>query len=49
MKKSMKIGAKITLFSCAAAVISAAVMAVVTTVIFMNFVDTLQKRKPAPV
>lgn len=45
MKKSMKIGAKITLFSCAAAVISAAIMAVVTTVIFMNFVDTLQKKE----
>ncbi|MGN0699955.1 MAG: hypothetical protein ACI4J8_03040 [Oscillospiraceae bacterium] len=45
MKKSLKIGAKITIYSCAAAVISAAVMAVITTVIFMNYVTTLQKKE----
>lgn len=45
MKRSMKIGAKITFFSCAAAVISAAVMAVVTTVVFVNFVAALQKNE----
>lgn len=45
MKKSMKIGAKITVFACAAAVVSAAVMAVVTTVIFMNFIAKLQKNE----
>lgn len=45
MKKSLKIGAKITIYSCAGAVISAAIMAVITTVIFMNFVTTLQKKE----
>ena len=45
MKKSLKIGAKITIYSCAAAVISAAVMAAITTVIFMNFITTLQKKE----
>ncbi len=43
--KSMKIGTKITVLSCAAALLSAALMAVVTTVIFMNFVSTLQKNE----
>ncbi|MGN1422726.1 MAG: methyl-accepting chemotaxis protein [Oscillospiraceae bacterium] len=47
MKKSLKIGAKITIYSCAAVVISAAVMAVITTVIFMNYVTTLQKKETA--
>ena len=45
MKKSMKIGTKITIFSCAAVVITAIIMAVVTTVIFMNFVTTLQENE----
>ena len=47
MKKTLKIGAKITIYSCAAVVISAAVMAVLTTVIFMNYVTTLQKKETA--
>ena len=45
MNKSMKIGAKITIFSCAAAVISAVIMAAVTIVIFMSFVTTLQEHE----
>ncbi|MGN1340379.1 MAG: methyl-accepting chemotaxis protein [Oscillospiraceae bacterium] len=43
MKNSMRIGAKITIFSCAAAVVTAAAMAAVAIVFFMNYITTLQK------
>lgn len=42
MKKSLRIGAKITIISCAAAVTAAILMAAVTIVVFMSFVGTLQ-------
>ena len=45
MKKSMKIGTKITIISCGAAVVSALLMAVVITTVFMNFVSALQEKE----
>lgn len=45
MKKSMKIGTKISIFSCATAVVSAVLMVSVTIAIFMNFVTMLQKNE----
>lgn len=45
MKKTLKIGAKITIFSCAAVVVAAILMAVVTTGIFMNFIGGLQEKE----
>lgn len=45
MKRSMRIGTKITVISCLAAVIAAIMLAVVTTVVFMSFVGTLQEKE----
>lgn len=45
MKRSMRIGTKITVISCLVAVIAAIMLAVVTTVVFMSFVGTLQKEE----
>lgn len=43
MKKTMKIGTKITLISCVTAVVAALVMAMVVTGVFMNFVNGLRE------
>lgn len=43
MKKSMKISTRITFISCVAAFVGAAIMAVVVTGIFMNFIDSMRK------
>lgn len=45
MKRSMKIGAKITIISCITAVTAAILMAAVTIVVFMSFVGTLQEKE----
>lgn len=45
MKRSMRIGTKITVISCLVAVIAAIMLAVVTTVVFMSFVGTLQEEE----
>ena len=45
MKRSMRIGTKITVISCLAAVIAAIMLAVVTTVVFMSFVGALQEKE----
>lgn len=41
----MRIGTKITVISCLVAVIAAIMLAVVTTVVFMSFVGTLQEEE----
>ena len=41
----MRIGTKITVISCLAAVIAAIMLAVVTTVVFMSFVGALQEKE----
>ena len=45
MKRSMRIGTKITVISCLVAVIAAIMLAVVTTVVFMSFVGALQEKE----
>lgn len=45
MKKPMKIGAKITVISCIAAGVAAAMMAGVTIGVFMLFVTGLQEKE----
>lgn len=44
----MRIGTKITVISCLAAVIAAIMLAVVTTVVFMSFVGALQEKRQIP-
>lgn len=43
MKKTMNIGAKITIIACATAVVSAIIMASVGTGVFMNFINNLKE------
>lgn len=43
MKRSMRIGTKITIISCIAAVTAAILMALVTIIVFMSFVGTIQE------
>ena len=43
VKRSMRIGTKITVISCIAAVMAAISMALVTIIVFMSFVRTIQE------
>ncbi len=43
MKKSIKIGTKITIIACAAAVAAALIMSGVITTVFMNFINSLRE------
>lgn len=47
MKRSMRIGTKITIISCFAAVMAAISMALVTIIVFMSFVKTIQEDETA--
>lgn len=47
MKRSMRIGTKITVISCIAAVMAAISMALVTIIVFMSFVRTIQEDETA--
>lgn len=47
MKRSMRIGTKITIISCIAAVMAAISMALVTIIVFMSFVKTIQEDETA--
>lgn len=47
MKRSMRIGTKITIISCFAAVMAAISMALVTIIVFMSFVRTIQEDETA--
>lgn len=47
MKRSMRIGTKITVISCIAAVMAAISMALVTIIVFMSFVRTMQEDETA--
>lgn len=47
MKRSMRIGTKITIISCFAAVMGAISMALVTIIVFMSFVKTIQEDETA--
>ncbi len=45
MKKSLRMGTKLTIFSCAAAVITAGFMTAVTIAVFLNFISTIQAKE----
>ncbi len=47
MKRSMRIGTKITIISCFAAVMAAISMALVTIIVFLSFVKTIQEDETA--
>jgi len=47
LKRSMRIGTKITIISCFAAVMAAISMALVTIIVFMSFVKTIQEDETA--
>jgi methyl-accepting chemotaxis protein len=47
VKRSMRIGTKITIISCFAAVMAAISMALVTIIVFMSFVKTIQEDETA--
>lgn len=47
MKRSMRIGTKITVISCIAAVMAAISMVLVTIIVFMSFVRTIQEDETA--
>ena len=47
VKRSMRIGTKITVISCIAAVMAAISMALVTIIVFMSFVRTMQEDETA--
>ncbi len=47
MKRSIRIGTKITIISCFAAVMAAISMALVTIIVFMSFVRTIQEDETA--
>ena len=47
VKRSIRIGTKITIISCFAAVMAAISMALVTIIVFMSFVRTIQEDETA--
>ena len=47
VKRSMRIGTKITVISCIAAVMAAISMVLVTIIVFMSFVRTIQEDETA--